>query len=243
MSNLFRKYGKLLSILATRDPLWLRGLRHGVAAGVEHAPVLKRLSCQTIVDVGANRGQFALAARRAFPDAAIHSFEPLPEPATVFGRVFEHDPGTTLHRFAIGPDADQHVMHVSARDDSSSLLPISSLQEQLFPGTGEVETVTVQVVTLDAVLAEGDIAKPALLKLDVQGFELEALRGCEQVIAQFDWVYCECSFVELYSGQKLAADVIDWLSGKGIRLVALYNPSYDSEGQAVQADFMFQRMT
>ena len=46
--------------------------------------------------------------------------------------------------------------------------------------------------------------------------------------------------MELYSGQKLAADVIDWLSGKGFRIKGMYNPVYDREGQAVQADFLFR---
>ena len=80
-----------------------------------------------------------------------------------------------------------------------------------------------------------------MLKLDVQGFEYEALIGCESMLAHFDWVYCECSFVELYSGQKLAADVIDWLDSKGFELKGIYNSAYDKSGRAVQADFLFIR--
>ena len=75
---------------------------------------------------------------------------------------------------------------------------------------------------------------------DMQGFELEALRGCESLLANFEWIYCECSFVELYSGQKLVADVIDWLSNRGFRLMGMYNPSYDRNGQSIQADFLFR---
>jgi hypothetical protein len=56
------------------------------------------------------------------------------------------------------------------------------------------------------------------------------------------WVYCECSFVEFYSGQKLAWDIIHWLSGKGFRLDGVFNTSYDSMGQAIQADFLFRRI-
>lgn len=54
-------------------------------------------------------------------------------------------------------------------------------------------------------------------------------------------ISCECSFVGLYSGQKLAADVIDWLSARGFGLVGVFNPAYDRCGQAVQADFLFMR--
>ena len=235
------KARKLLNIAREANRLWLRALGHGVAASVEHKAVLRNLDCRSVIDIGANRGQFALAARHNFPNANIISFEPLSEPATVFRRVFSFDNAVTLHNTAIGPKLEQRAMHVSGRDDSSSLLPISSLQEEIFPGTSEVETVDVRVAPLDAFIDEGDIVAPAMLKLDVQGFELDALRGCESLLPKFNWVYCECSFVELYSGQKLAADVIDWLSSKGFRIKGMYNPAYDREGQAVQADFLFLR--
>ena len=238
-----KKFRKLLRIVAKRDPLWLNALCRGVAAGIEHTAVLRKLACNTVVDVGANRGQFALAARHNFPNAQIFSFEPLEEPANMFRQIFALDNAVTLHSAAIGPDEEQREMHVSARDDSSSLLPISSLQNEIFPGTGEVGTADVQVAPLDAFLSDKDIAGPAMLKLDVQGFELEALQGCESLLNNFEWVYCECSFVELYSGQKLAFQIIEWLSNHGFRIMGMYNPSYDRDGQAIQADFLFRFAT
>ena len=231
----------MFGVLSFNDRVWIRALRYGVAASIEHNSVMQNLDCRTVVDIGANRGQFALVARHNFPNANIISFEPLPEPAEVFHRVFSFDSAVTLHKAAIGLVTGQYSMHVSARDDSSSLLPISSLQEKMFPGTSEVGTVDVRVAPLTTFVNENDIVNPAMLKLDVQGFELDALRGCVPLLSKFEWVYCECSFVELYTGQKLAADVIDWLSNKGFRIVGMYNPAYDREGLAIQADFLFQR--
>jgi len=241
MIRVVKLFRKLLRILLVGNLAWLRALRIGVAASIEHSSVLKKLSCRTIIDIGANRGQFALVARHNFPDARVISFEPLLKPAALFRRVFVRDKAVSLHVVAIGPKAEHREMHVSGRDDSSSLLPISSLQDDIFPGTSEVDRVEVQVAPLDDFLNDDDIASPAMLKLDVQGFELDTLRGCESLLSRFEWVYCECSFVELYSGQKLAADVIDWLSSKGFRIKGMYNPVYDREGLAVQADFLFRR--
>ena len=223
------------------SPAWLNALRHGVAASVEHTSVLRDLACQTVVDIGANRGQFALVVRRNFPNANIFSFEPQPKPAALYRRVFAGDDLAVLHVAAIGLNSEQRTMHVAARDDSSSLLPISPLQEKIFPGTSEVDTVHVRVAPLDTFVDEDDIVGPSMLKLDVQGFELEALRGCESLLCRFRWVYCECSFVQLYFGQKLAADVVDWLSSKGFRIKGVYNPEFDRDGQAIQADFLFRR--
>ena len=70
-------------------------------------------------------------------------------------------------------------MHVSAREDSSSLLPVGEGQVSAFPGTDEVGTTNVEVRTLDSVMANRDLEKPALLKVDVQGFELPVLRGAD----------------------------------------------------------------
>lgn len=241
ISNFTKKVIRLFKIIWTCDALWFKGLRYGVAAGIEHTAVLKRLSCKTVIDIGSSRGQFALAARHSCPDAFIVSFEPLQEAAVIFRRLFSADAAIDLHNSAIGQSSARAIMHVSGRDDSSSLLPISALQENLFPGTREVRTVEVGVAPLDAFLRRDDIIGPALLKLDVQGFELDALIGCESLLSNFEWVYCECSFVELYSGQKLTADVIEWLSVRKFRTKGIYNPLYDHDGQVIQADFLFQR--
>lgn len=223
-------------------PLYLRALaRAGVAAGWEHERILRACGCATVVDVGANRGQFALAVRRALPQARVVSFEPLTSPASTFRRLFAGDARVTLHVAAIGPRRERAAMHVSARDDSSSLLPIGEGQTRLFPGTGEVGTETVEVGPLEDYLSAGTLQPPALLKIDVQGYELETLRGCEGLLPEFDLAYVECSFVELYRGQPVADEVIAWLRERGMPLAGVHNLSRDGSGRAVQADFLFRR--
>lgn len=213
---------------------------HRVLAAAEHRSVLAR-DLRAVIDIGANRGQFALAVRQWAPKARVISFEPLPGPASVLRNVFADDDQVLLHQAAIGPRPEQRMIHVSGRDDSSSLLPISSTQTTMFPGTEKIATTEVRVGPLEEFITAEELRSPAMLKLDVQGFEYEALIGCESMLPLFDWVYCECSFVELYSGQKFAAEVIDWLAQRSFALHGLYNPTYDRRGQAVQADFLFLR--
>ena len=214
-------------------------IRNRVAAAVEHLHVLSKLNCRTVVDIGANRGQFALVARGCYADARIASFEPLPGPAAKFRAIFRGDAKVRLHEAAIGPTRDQVKIHVSQRDDSSSLLPIGPLQSTTFPGTAEIGTATVEVGRLQDFVSGDEIELPALLKLDVQGFELQALLGCESLIDRFAYVYAECSFLELYSGQALADEVIAWLRERGFRLAGVHNVAY-RDGQAVQADMLFK---
>jgi FkbM family methyltransferase len=237
-----RSVHKIFRILLVLDANWVRALRMRVAAGVEHCEVLRLLGrCNTVVDVGANRGQFTLAARHVWPDARIIAFEPLSPPARKFETVFSEDDGIVLHRKAVGPDTGKKTIHISQRDDSSSLLQIGPEQVRIFRGTEEVESVEIDATTLTDALPPDEIRQPALLKLDVQGYELEALKGCEDVVDRFEFIYCECSFRELYKKQSLAGDVIVWLGARGFNLCGIYHMSYDRNGAAVQADFLFAR--
>jgi len=226
-----------LRVILTRPTLWRALYWYRVMAAVEHKPVLKR-PLTTVVDIGANRGQFALAVRE-FSKARVFSFEPLVSPADVFKRVFSGDSSVKLFVAAIGPNTEKRKMHISARDDSSSLLEIGQTQSALFPGTHEIGTVEVTVAPLDTYLSADDIIAPAMLKLDVQGFELQALEGCRNLLPSFHYIYCECSFIELYKGQKLAGDVIAYLQGYGFILRGIYNAAYDAEGNCIQADLLF----
>ena len=233
--------GKKLAAILKSPYYQTRLLRHRVAAGVEHVRVLSALDCRTVVDIGANRGQFALVACRCLPQARVISFEPLPAAAAKYRALFAGDDRVTLHEAAIGPVSGNATLHISRRDDSSSLFRITARQVDLFPGTEEAATAVVRVAPLRDFVSVADIHAPALLKLDVQGFELEALRGCEELLGYFAYVYAECSFFELYAGQALADEVIAWLRERSFKLCGVHNVDYDRDGRAIQGDFLFAR--
>lgn len=239
MNALLKKALKAARLLKSR--IYLRGLAKGTAASVEHESALRHGSYATIVDIGANRGQFSLTAAHLFPEAEIYAFEPLAEPAAAYRRIFSANRRAHLFQAAVGPETGRADMHVSARDDSSSLLPITALQDDVFPGTGAIGREQVTIGTLDSFVEADEVRAPALLKLDVQGFELEALKGSASLLALFDNIYVEASFVELYAGQALADEIIDHLRESGFVLQGIYNLAFDGNGRSIQADFMFAR--
>ena len=100
------------------------------------------------------------------------------------------------------------TIHISQQDDSSSLLPIGDAQVELFPDTREKETRVVKVLPLDKVIDIQKISQPSLVKIDVQGYELETLKGCSTALSRISYIYVECSFKELYLGQALAHEII-----------------------------------
>jgi FkbM family methyltransferase len=240
---LSKRIHKLIKILKT--PFYRKTFfRTRVAASVENEDLLRYLKTFGVgcfVDIGSNRGQFALAARHFFPFAHIYCFEPLAEAVRVLRKVFSNDSLVVVHEMAIGDVEGPMTLHVSKMDDSSSLLPISSMQSSLYPGTGEKETRAVQVKPLQDVINVKDIKNPAVLKIDVQGFEGQVLRGSRSLLPYFSYIYAECSFVPLYLGQSLTFDVIDYLEPFGFILSGAYNMSYDKNGIAVQGDFLFSK--
>lgn len=218
-------------------------LRFRVAAGVEHQPIVRPLDFDLLVDVGANVGQFSLIVSELKTGCQIVAFEPLAEAASIYRKVFQGDDLVTLHQTAIGPDRQDSEMHVSKRADSSSLLPISDAQVELFPGTEEARRETVKVAPLTDFLNEEHFKKTTLMKIDVQGFELDVLRSAAPILHHINWIYVESSFLPLYSGQALVHDVLKFLLDNDFRMKGIYNPAYDNNELIAQADFLFEKET
>jgi FkbM family methyltransferase len=235
--NILTKLLRVLWIRAYRGPF----LRTRVAASTEHDRILAGLQLTTVVDIGANRGQFALCIRHHYPQAQIFSFEPLKKPTAAWLRNFGNDPRAKLFNKAIALQSGSATMSVSRWDVSSSLLPFAQAQHDNFPLTEEASREVVETATLESCIDAQQIRDVALLKLDVQGFELTALHGCGALLDRFRYVYVEASFIELYVGQALATDVVSFLLGRGFNLLCVANLSYGKSARPIQADFLFSK--
>lgn len=214
-------------------------LRHRVSAAVEHLDAIRFCSPATLIDVGANKGQFAMAVRGLFPNAVIYAFEPLPKPASRFEKVFGSDPITHLHRIAIGGAKDNRTFYVTDREDSSSLLKPGNGQLEAF-GISAKEEIEVVVKPLDSVIRLESVPRPILLKIDVQGSELDVLKGIA-VLEAVDFIYVELSFVELYEGQALFEDAHAYMTARGFTLRGMFNQAYTEAFGPTQADCLFVR--
>ena len=236
-SEVLRKGVKLAALL--RDPAYRKALRRRVPASVEHRTVAFEHGFASIVDLGANRGQFALFALREFPQALLYCFEPFPRARAQLAQITANRSRVRIFDLAVGAADGEHTLHVSALDHSSSLLPITQRLTREFPGTYEQEQVTVRTTRLDAVLERTDLPSPSLLKIDVQGYELEALRGAKGLLPYFAEVLVEGSFVEFYAGQPLAGEIVTLLDASGFRLAGVFSVMRGKGGECLQADFLF----
>jgi FkbM family methyltransferase len=215
-------------------------LVHGVAPSIEHRSVLRGLECDLLLDVGANRGQFSLLMRLLHPRVPIHAYEPLRSEASVYRNVLGDQLGVVLHEVALADKAGIADLHISRRADSSSLLPIGELQVKLFPMTATVGICRVPIRTLDHFRSHWACSSRALLKLDVQGFELAVLRGARRALRHCMYVYAECSEMPLYTNQALFPEVAVFLESEGFSHMQRVNEQW-MNGQLVQADHLFVR--
>ena len=223
------RIGKGIRLLG--KPSFLRVYwQHRVVASLEHE-ALPDTSYATVVDIGAHTGQFTLLARARYPEAMIHAFEPLPEAAAKFREVFEEDPRVQLHEAAIAPEARQATLYLGRAFDGGSLLPNPRGRRE----------VSVRAAPLADLLAPDEIRPPALLKLDVQGFEYEALAGCRSLLDKFDDVMAELSLVKDRAGQRLASDVISLLRDEGFQFTGM-DAIGRRKGKITSFDGIFSRV-
>ncbi len=234
-----RRARKLCAL--ARRPGLLRWLFHGVAPTVEHYEALRRLPIATVLDVGANKGQFSALSRHLWPTATIHAFEPLDKEARGMASLFSSDPRCHVHHTALADAAGESTFHVSSSRASSSLLGIGPQQVEIWPQTAEAETITVKVERIDRLLDVEEILRPCLLKLDVQGAELLVLDGADGLFKAIDHVYLEVSFVELYIGQDLFPEIFSRMAACNYEIANIAELTHDRLGRLVQANVLFSR--
>ena len=188
-----------------------------------------------IVDGGAHVGDFARMARSVFADATIDLIEPQAACHAALRDLTVSLPGCVLHPVAIGraPGTLTMACDPAAPSTGAHIQPGSSAQSDA------VETVT--VLTLDAILARIGTDDRVLLKLDLQGWELEALHGAVAALSAIEVILIEVSFyAQAY--EPPVASLIAFLSDHGFVLHDIATlVGRERDDRAHQADFLFVR--
>ena len=164
---------------------------------------LKEFDFKTILDIGANEGQFADKMHAVFPGATIYSFEPIPETFDILQKNFVNIPEIKPVNLAIGDAPGEIIFNKNESTASSSFLEMTNQHTDNFYFAVKTEPIKVKVDTLENAMKDRDLALPLLIKIDVQGFESKVIKGGLEIIKKASLVFCEVSFVELYKGQTL----------------------------------------
>ena len=195
----------------------------------------------SVLDVGANRGQFALAARTVFPTAQIHSYEPLPAQFAELSELARRRGGIQVHNLALGTTPGTQKLTVTSNSVSSSFLPLHENHLRAYPEIQASAEIDVKVSTLEVQLGELKPPQPILLKLDVQGFEAEVLEGARESLAQVRWIVLETSTRQLYRGQVLFDELCARLAKRGFKFAYPMDLHFGHGGGVSQFDALFER--
>ena len=238
---------RLLSVLqlAAENPGTVAAKLRGADARVYallSRPWLKQLQVNTVLDVGANVGHWAKACRLALPDVFISSFEPIPECQNALSQQMANDPKHTIFPYALGRTRSELKLHLHSHAASSSLLTATKDFKGISNGSVAVRELPVSVETLDNIARENRWPGPYLLKLDVQGYELEVLRGAASVLPKTALIIAETSFRPLYQEQAIFGDIHRHLTEAGFSYCgAAESVLRLSSGLEVQQDSLFVR--
>lgn len=198
---------------------------------------------KTIIDVGANQGQFALSARYFYPTAGIHSFEPVPDVYHTLQQNTRRASGINTYNFALGSTNGFLEFFQNAYSHASSALHVSSIQQQYFPQTGEEHQIKVPVKRMDDLVSNIALESPVLLKLDVQGFEKEVLKGAAASLSKIDYLLFETSFVPMYEGEPLFDEMHNYVKELGFEFIAPVGFCQTDALQILQMDLLYKRKT
>jgi FkbM family methyltransferase len=196
-----------------------------------------------VLDVGASTGSYAWTIRHGGYGGRICSFEPLKASFASLEKLAAKDPDWSCLRLALGARPGESEINVAGNADSSSLLEMGERHIRSDPASVYVGRETVEVSTVDAiwdrVVKDGE---SVFLKLDVQGFELEALRGAERSLPVLEGVQVELSLVPLYEGAPAWTEVITYLQERGFQPQRL-EPAFEDPrtGEVLQIDGVFTR--
>lgn len=234
----------LIKRLARALGVDIRAYRPARSEAARLARMLSRHKIDTVLDVGANTGQYARHLRSIGYRGRIVCFEPLPAAHAALTRLAESDPGITVApRQALGDATGEAALNVSANSESSSILRVNEAHLKAEPRVKPVAVESVPLNRLD--LAAAGYLSPGnrvFLKIDVQGYELPVLRGAEGILPLLQGLQLELSLHPLYEGEPLFREVIDTVAALGFTLHDL-NPCFsdDATGRTYQVDGIFFR--
>jgi len=203
--------------------------------------LLGRQQVTGVVDAGASNGRISRRLLGLFPRAAVYGFEPNPLYENQLTGLRDKEPRFRPQFVALSDEAGSVEMHLTASPGSSSLFrPAESLHELDPHGTIVKESRKVESVTLDRWAVQQDVAEIQVVKLDIQGGELKALRGASNILRSTALlVYTEILFNPLYEGGALHSEIDLCLRDHGFVLHDIFKPKYDSDGGLLWGNAMY----
>ncbi len=207
--------------------------------------LLQHYNIDLVFDIGANKGQYAKGIMDAGYKDKIVSFEPLSAVhAVIDSESRKYGNWTVAPRCAIGARKEEIEINISANSVSSTLLNMLDSHIEGAPESKIIGKEKVQVFPLDEISEQYTRnSKNIFLKIDVQGFEQEVLKGAQKMIERAKGIEMEISLVPLYENQNwLLPQILEFMQQKGFQLTSIVPAFTDHKtGKVLQCNGIFFR--
>ena len=224
-----------------------RGTALSRVAFAEHLrQLLERYRISTVIDVGANKGQFGLLLREIGFRGTILSFEPMPAASDCIRKIAIKNGPWNVYPFALGSSRGDFDLQILADDTCSSIHKVKQESRSEFGPAFDVQkTVRVKGETLDHLFSEiilNPTAEKILLKTDTQGHDLEVLRGAQETMKKTLVILTEAATQVVYENAPDFQETIQYLGKCGFTPSGFYPFCHKLDSLAlVELDAFFVR--
>ncbi|MEN8130159.1 MAG: FkbM family methyltransferase [Pseudomonadota bacterium] len=195
-----------------------------------------------VLDVGAHHGWFLHSWQEWCPKAEVHAFEPTAESYAKMNDLYGKNPRVHLVRAGVGAQAGELTLKIlkESQVSNSFLTPDATIWGGIEYRTGDIEQRLVSVITLDDYCARAGIQSVFMIKIDVQGFEKEVLKGAGRTLEITDYVFVESGIRRLYEGAPSFAEVHLEMEKRGFHLMTM-RAWHRGNNSLVETDMLFRR--
>jgi FkbM family methyltransferase len=194
-----------------------------------------------IVDGGAYVGNVIDFFLKQYVEPTIYAFEPNPDLIKILESKYFNQNNVHIYPYALGSESQNirfNIINAGGKGGSSSVFSPSQILKYYHGDKASIEkTIEVECIRLDKIL--NNIEKIDLVKLDLQGYELEALKGSEDILDRVRIITTEIEFIPLYNNQPLFADIDTFLRSRDFRLFNLYELWTNQDGQLTAGDAVY----
>lgn len=191
-----------------------------------------------MIDIGAYHGEWTRMFREIFPNSAVLMIEAQESKRSILEICCESLEKEADFEIALLGAQDGQEVDFTEMDGGTG----SSVFEEGSPFRSR-EKIRKRVKTLDVIASEKKFSDADFLKLDVQGYELEVLKGAKNVLPNAEVILLECSLIPINRGCPLIAEVIQFMADNGFRPVDFCSQIRRLDGALWQTDMLFLKST
>jgi len=196
--------------------------------------MIKNNKIDTIIDVGSNTGQFFLRYKKNYKQYFF--FEPQKTEFNFIKKSFEKLNNVHFFNIGVGEIKEEKYFYKNAFSPSSSFMKLDD--QNSFKHLKEEMTEIINIDTIDNIFSSISLQGSVLLKIDVQGFELNVLKGAINTFSKIDFIYLEYSNNKQYQGQPTFHDLYSFLYENGYRF-SFTDDNIILNGKHIQSDAFF----